>query len=120
MNVSRTAYLTVATFLLLALVVQPVTAEPVSDSNMNMQEIVVEESGDETKILLEYETSLSVRVGTFLFGSDELEEQVLDSLGVEDSEAEFVSLDSESAEIIYTGDADELSTGSADNVEFRS
>jgi hypothetical protein len=119
MNVSRTAYLAVVTLVFLILVSQPVAAEPVSDSNMDVEEVVVVEDEGETRILLEYETTLSVRVGTFLFGSDALEEQVLDSVGIEESNSEFVSLGSESAEVLYLGDAEEISTQEADTVEFR-
>jgi len=107
----------------LALLTQPAAAvsEPVSDNNINMQEVVLveDETDDETRVLLEYETSFSVRVGTFLFGSDALEEQVLNYVGVNDSEAEFVSLDAESAEIIYSGDAEDLSLQDPELVEYR-
>ena len=107
----------------LALLTQPAAAvsEPVSDNNINMQEVVLveDETDDETRVLLEYETSFSVRVGTFLFGSDALEEQVLNYVGVNDSEAEFVSLDAESAEIIYSGDAEDLSPQDPELVEYR-
>lgn len=119
MNVSRVAYLAVLV-ILLALATQTAAAEPVSDSKVNMQEVVIveDESEGETRILLEYETSFSVRIGTFLFGSEALEEQVLDSVGVEESEAEFVSLDSESAEILYLGEAESVSPEEGDIVEF--
>jgi hypothetical protein len=123
MNVSRVAYPAVLILLSLALLIQPAAAvsEPVSDNNINMQEVVLveDETDDETRVLLEYETSFSVRVGTFLFGSDALEEQVLNYVGVNDSEAEFVSLDAESAEIIYSGDAEDLSPQDPELVEYR-
>lgn len=122
MNVSRTAYLAVLAVLLLALVTTPAAAvsEPVSD-NINMREVVIveDETEDVTKILLEYDTSFSVRIGTFLFGSEALEEQVLDSVGIDESEAEFVSLDAESAEILYSGDSEDLSPEDPEIVEYR-
>lgn len=117
-------YLTVLAtlFLFLALIIQPAAAvtEPVSDNKVNTQEVVVveDETDSETRIHLEYETSFSVRIGTFLFGSDALEEQVLDSVGADDSEAEFVSLDAESAEIVYTGDSEDLSFEDPETVEY--
>lgn len=123
MNVSRFAYPAVLTLLLLALLTQPAAAvsEPVSEDNINMQEIVLveDETEDETRVLLEYETSFSVRIGTFLFGSEALEEQVLDSVGVDESEAEFVSLDAESAEILYSGDSEDISPEDPELVEYR-
>lgn len=120
MNVSRVAYLAVLTLLFLVLVTQTAAAEPVSDNKVNMHDVVLveDESEDVTKIILEYDTSFSVRIGTFLFGSEALEEQVLDSLGVDESEVEFVSLNSESAEILYFGEAESLSPEDAEVVEF--
>jgi len=124
MNVRRGVYLTVLAtlFLFFALIIQPAAAvsEPVSDNKVNTQEVVVveDETDSETRIHLEYETSFSVRIGTFLFGSDALEEQVLDTVGADDSEAEFVSLDAESAEILYAGDAEDLSFEDPETVEY--
>ena len=114
MNVSRFAYPAVLTLLTLALLTQTAAAEPVSDNKVNMEEVVLveDEAESETTINLEYETGLSLRLGTFLFGSEVLEDKLLESVGVEESEAEFVSLNSESAEIVYSGSADELSPGS--------
>ncbi|MDZ7688432.1 MAG: hypothetical protein U5J64_06890 [Halobacteriales archaeon] len=109
MNVSRVAYLAVLSILFLALLTQPALAEPVSEEHVNIQEIMVVEEDEKTTVSLEYETSFSVRVSTFLFGSDSLEERLIDVVGVDEDDTVFVRLNSESAELIYYGDAGDIS-----------
>lgn len=96
--------------LALTFVAQPAAAEPVSDANIDIEKITVNE-GDEderTTVTVEYDTSLSVRVSTFLFGSEPLEERVLNSIGADEDEAEFVRLGPESAELTYEGETEDI------------
>ncbi len=96
------------TLLVLALVAQPVAAEPVSDTNIEVEKVTVDEEGGTSTVTVEYETSLSVRLSTFLFGSGPLEERVLDTIGAERQEADFVRLGPESAELVYKGETEEI------------
>jgi len=109
MNVSRVAYLAVLSILFFALLTQPALAEPVSEEHINIEEIKIVEEGETTTVSLEYETSFSVRVSTFLFGSDSLEERILNVVGVDEESSEFAHLNSDSAELIYYGEAEDIS-----------
>ena len=80
-----------------------------SDANIEIEQITVDESeGEPTTVTVEYDTSLSVRVSTFLFGSGPLEERVLNSVGADNDDAEFVRLGPESAELVYEGETEDI------------
>jgi len=96
------------TLLVLASVTQPVAAEPVSDTNIEVEKVTVEEEGETSTVTVEYETSLSVRLSTFLFGSGPLEERILETVGAEREEADFVSLGPESAELAYRAETEDI------------
>ena len=110
MNVRRLLHIAVLAVLFLSFVAQPAVAEPVSDDHVDIKEITMVEEDGTTTVTVEYDTSFSVRFSTFLFGSAPLEERLVDAVGAEDEDdIEFVSLDSRSAELVYDGEADELS-----------
>jgi len=94
--------------LVLASVAQPVAAEPVSDANIEVEKVTVDEGDETSTVTVEYETSLSVRVSTFLFGSGPLEERILDTIDAEREEADFVRLGPESAELVYRGETEDI------------
>jgi hypothetical protein len=64
------------------------------------------DSGNETTVTVRYETTVTAKINTYLFGSEELEERIVEAVGVEEEHVEFESLDTESAEILYDGEAD--------------
>lgn len=101
--------LAVSVVLLLA---PPVAAQPVSDAHLDIETVSVVEEQNTTTVLLYYETSTTVKLSTYLFGSEDLQDTLVEHVGAEPEKVEFESLDTDSAELVYDGEADTLSVDS--------
>jgi len=93
-----------------AFVATPVAAD--AGATVDVETVSTVENGNETRVSVGYETTAAVKVNTYLFGSEELQDEVVDSVGVEEERVEFESLDTRSAEMVYDGDAEDVSSPS--------
>lgn len=106
-------YVALAALVCLTLLAQPVVADAGGES-VDVQDVSTEEldDGNGTEVVVRYETTVTVKVNTYLFGSEELEDEVVDAVGVGEEHVEFESLDTESAEMVYEGESDEINASS--------
>ena len=109
-------YVALAALVCLALVAQPVVADAGAES-VDVRDLSTEELGDGngTEVTVRYKTTVTVKLNTYLFGSEELQDEIVDAVGVEEEHVEFESLDTESAEMVYEGGSDEINFSSVDS-----
>jgi hypothetical protein len=88
---------------LLALLAHPVSAD---GGSVSVETVSVTDTQNETTVTVRYDTPVTTKINTYLFGSEELQDDLVDSVGIDGEHVEFESLDTGSAEILYDGEAE--------------
>lgn len=84
----------------------PVAADP--GGVVDIKTVSTVDDGNVTRVSVGYETTVAVKVNTYLFGSEELQDELAESVGIEEERVEFESLDTSSAEMVYDGDSENV------------
>ncbi|MFP4189157.1 MAG: hypothetical protein ACOCRA_00865 [Halobacteria archaeon] len=96
----------------LALLAQPVLADAGGES-IEIESVSTVDSGDDSvTVTVSYETRVTTKINTYLFGSEELQKAIVEALGVEGEHVEFERLDADSAEMVYDGGAEDIDVAS--------
>lgn len=100
----------VAAIVCATLLASPASAD--AGEPVEIETVSTVDADNRTEVSVRYEAAVTVRINTYLFGSEELQDEIVDSIGVEKDRVEFESLDIESAEILYDGEPDNVTSPS--------
>jgi hypothetical protein len=89
-----------------ALLAPPVSAQPTE--TVEIETVSTVDADNRTEVSVRYDTAVTVKINTYLFGSEELQERIVESIGVDEERVEFRSLNTDSAEMVYDGESDDV------------